>query len=51
MELTTLAQGGSGYGDGAGLAKRVGVRGRKVSWALIGEAMGVSRQAAWERFS
>ena len=27
------------------------LRGRKVSWALIGEALGVSRQAAWERFS
>jgi ATP-dependent protease Clp ATPase subunit len=27
------------------------LRGREVSWALIGEALGVSRQAAWERFS
>lgn len=27
------------------------LRGRKVSWARIGEALGVSRQAAWERFS
>lgn len=27
------------------------LRGRDVSWALIGEALGVSRQAAWERFS
>ena len=27
------------------------LRKRKVSWALIGEALGVSRQAAWERFS
>ena len=27
------------------------LRGRKVSWAAIGEKLGVSRQAAWERFS
>lgn len=27
------------------------LRKRKVSWARIGEALGVSRQAAWERFS
>ena len=27
------------------------LRVRKVSWAQIGEALGVSRQAAWERFS
>jgi ATP-dependent Clp protease ATP-binding subunit ClpX len=27
------------------------LRQRKVSWARIGEALGVSRQAAWERFS
>jgi hypothetical protein len=27
------------------------LRGRGVSWERIGEAMGVSRQAAWERFS
>jgi hypothetical protein len=27
------------------------LRGRKVSWARIGEALGVSRQSAWERFS
>lgn len=27
------------------------LRSRKVSWAKIGEALGVSRQAAWERFS
>ena len=27
------------------------LRARKVSWAAIGEALGVSRQAAWERFS
>ncbi|HEX5378004.1 MAG TPA: hypothetical protein VFW47_05490 [Phenylobacterium sp.] len=24
---------------------------RKVSWAVIGEALGMSRQSAWERFS
>jgi ATP-dependent Clp protease ATP-binding subunit ClpX len=27
------------------------LRQRKVSWAQIGEALGISRQAAWERFS
>lgn len=27
------------------------LRTREVSWAQIGEALGVSRQAAWERFS
>ncbi len=27
------------------------LRGREVSWALIGAALGVSRQSAWERFS
>lgn len=27
------------------------LRAREVSWAQIGEALGVSRQAAWERFS
>jgi ATP-dependent Clp protease ATP-binding subunit ClpX len=27
------------------------LRGRKVSWARIGEALGISRQSAWERFS
>jgi ATP-dependent protease Clp ATPase subunit len=27
------------------------LRSREVSWAQIGEALGVSRQAAWERFS
>ncbi|MBX3484204.1 MAG: hypothetical protein KF737_11845 [Phenylobacterium sp.] len=27
------------------------LRARKVSWAAIGERLGVSRQAAWERFS
>lgn len=26
-------------------------RSRKISWAQIGKAMGVSRQAAWERFA
>ncbi|HVY88661.1 MAG TPA: ClpX C4-type zinc finger protein, partial [Hyphomonadaceae bacterium] len=26
------------------------LRGREVSWQKIGEALGVSRQAAWERF-
>jgi ATP-dependent Clp protease ATP-binding subunit ClpX len=27
------------------------LRGREVSWARIGEGLGVSRQSAWERFS
>lgn len=27
------------------------LRGRGISWAEIGRALGVSRQAAWERFS
>jgi hypothetical protein len=27
------------------------LRSRNVSWAAIGEALGVSRQSAWERFS
>ena len=36
----------------AGLQEAVDVlRQREVSWAAIGDALGVSRQAAWERFS
>jgi biotin operon repressor len=27
------------------------LRKRDVSWAAIGRALGISRQAAWERFS
>jgi ATP-dependent protease Clp ATPase subunit len=27
------------------------LRARKVGWAAIGKALGVSRQAAWQRFS
>jgi biotin operon repressor len=27
------------------------LRRREVSWAEIGEALGISRQSAWERFS
>jgi hypothetical protein len=27
------------------------LRGREVSWADIGDALGISRQSAWERFS
>ena len=27
------------------------LRSRKVSWAQIGAALGVSRQSAWERFT
>jgi len=35
----------------AGLRGLVDVlRQREVSWARIGDALGVSRQAAWERF-
>jgi len=34
------------------LQEQVGtLRKRDVSWAQIGEALGISRQAAWERFS
>lgn len=36
----------------AGLQEAVDtLRSREVSWAAIGEALGVSRQAAWDRFS
>jgi ATP-dependent Clp protease ATP-binding subunit ClpX len=27
------------------------LRKREVSWSQIGDALGISRQAAWERFS
>jgi ATP-dependent Clp protease ATP-binding subunit ClpX len=27
------------------------LRARKVSWAVVAQALGISRQAAWERFS
>lgn len=27
------------------------IRSRKISWAEIGKVLGVSRQAAWERFA
>jgi len=27
------------------------LRGREVSWAAIGKALGISRQSAWERFT
>lgn len=27
------------------------LRGRSVSWSQIGSALGISRQAAWERFA
>jgi ATP-dependent Clp protease ATP-binding subunit ClpX len=37
---------------GTGLQNTVDLlRKREVSWAVIGEALGVSRQAAWDRFS
>ncbi len=26
-------------------------RRRKLSWAMVGSALGMSRQAAWERFA
>ncbi len=32
-------------------AQVAALRKRNVSWAAIGQALGVSRQAAWERFS
>ncbi len=32
-------------------AQVAALRKREVSWAAIGKALGVSRQAAWERFS
>jgi len=36
----------------SGLQNIVNVlRGREVSWAVIGQALGISRQAAWDRFS
>jgi hypothetical protein len=36
----------------AALHDHVGMlRARGVSWTRIGEALGVSKQAAWERFS
>lgn len=36
----------------AGLHDRVAaLRARGISWTRIGEALGVSKQAAWERFS
>ncbi len=39
-------------GQGNQLAAAVDeLRGREVSWADIGKALGVSRQSAWERFS
>jgi ClpX C4-type zinc finger len=34
------------------LQQQIGeLRGRQVSWDTIGSALGISRQAAWERFS
>lgn len=37
---------------GTGLQKTVDIlRSREVSWAVIGDALGISRQAAWDRFS
>lgn len=37
---------------GAGLQRTVDIlRRRDVSWAVIGEALGISRQAAWDRFA
>jgi ClpX C4-type zinc finger protein len=37
---------------GAALHNQVDMlRGRGISWTRIGEALGVSKQAAWERFS
>ena len=37
---------------GTGLHNTVAVlRKREVPWAVIGQALGISRQAAWDRFS
>jgi len=39
-------------GEGSQLQSVVdALRGREVSWAEIGSALGMSRQSAWERFS
>ena len=39
-------------GKGSQLQSLVDIlRSREVSWAQIGDALGVSRQSAWERFS
>lgn len=46
MIAATATQVGSFLGDWVRLA-----RGRGLSWTEIGQALGVSRQAAWERFS
>jgi ATP-dependent Clp protease ATP-binding subunit ClpX len=50
--LRTLA-GYSGAFESVGAAMQDIVdilRGREVSWAAIGQTLGVSRQAAWKRF-
>ena len=37
---------------GTGLQKTVNIlRSREVPWAAIGDSLGISRQAAWDRFS
>ena len=41
-----------GMGTRDFLSEQVGIlRAREISWAEIGAALGISRQAAWDRFS
>jgi hypothetical protein len=52
--LLNLLKQSAAIADGAGefLNRHVdALRKRGVQWAAIGKALGVSRQAAWERFS
>lgn len=44
--LKSAAQNAEFANDWVGL-----IRARQISWAEIGKVLGVSRQAAWERFS
>ena len=41
----------SGRIDGDEAERRDVLRAREVSWADVGQVLGVSRQSAWERFS
>jgi hypothetical protein len=51
--LTTLRPAAAALENVDGMLKQhvTRLRGRGVTWTRIGEALGVSRQAAWERFS
>lgn len=52
-ELLRILVGYNGAGEAIDTAMRDAVdvlRARDVSWAAIGETLGVSRQAAWKRF-